>query len=111
MLFTRPSFLFGGLVGGLGLRLMIHMVYLLSKQTMLAAIGTVDNVDRKIFAKLNAQKFFYGKRLEHVHATKIKRTNISYAKKKLRENFPIYGTIIWLYLHMLDSNSTNRSLL
>ena len=29
------------------------------------------------------------------HAVKIKHMNISYAKKKLRENFPIYGTCIY----------------
>ena len=84
-IFTIPSFLFGGLVGGLGLRLLIgglglrllvgglglrllvgglglrlliHMVYLLSKQTTLAAIATVDNVDRKIFAKIKCAKTF-----------------------------------------------------
>ena len=29
---------------------------------------------------------------EKSYAAKINRVNISYAKKKLRENFPIYGT-------------------
>ena len=31
-------------------------------------------------------------RAKKSYAVKINRANISYAKKKLRENFPIYGT-------------------
>ena len=39
--------------------------------------------------KLNGANTFLS---EKSYSTKIKRANISYTQKKLRENFPIYGT-------------------
>ena len=46
----------------------------------------LNTVDREIFTVKNFSPLG--------HEAKIKRTNISYAKKKLRENFPIYGSRI-----------------
>ena len=53
-----------------------------------------SSVDREIFAvKILSPVALAAKIVTRpFHAAKVKRANISYAKKKLRENFPIYGT-------------------
>ena len=97
---------------GLGTRLYRELIYS-EGQLVVKAVYLFSTQDREIFAvknfspvakvaKIKCVKISYAHALflPLGHAAKIKCTNISYVKKKLRENFPSYGsTQDQIYVH------------
>ena len=97
---------------GLGTRLYRELIYS-EGQLVVKAVYLFSTQDREIFtvkkfspvakvAKIKCVKISYAHALflPLGHAAKIKCANISYVKKKLRKNFPTYGsTQDQIYVH------------